>query len=160
MLLGYVRHQQPPPTRRSVNHRLTVIRCLYRFHTDQDIPGGRSHFQRVYTKRSPLGYGRPHRAVAYGLRLKHPQDRALFVSLYRRLELSAAKEAQTPQTPNPAPQPQETQAQARNQPPAASQQSAITDDQDLRIVLPAFVTSELKSAFQVGFLHTSPFSRD
>jgi integrase/recombinase XerD len=75
-LLDYVRHQQtqqPPPTPQTVNHRLTVIRCLYRFHTGQDIPGGHSHFQRVYTTRSPLGYGRPHRAVAYGLRLKQPR---------------------------------------------------------------------------------------
>ena len=34
-LLDYVRHQlsqQPQPTPQTVNHRLTVIRCLYRFH--------------------------------------------------------------------------------------------------------------------------------
>ena len=75
-LLDYVRYQlsqQPQPTPQTVNHRLTVIRCLYRFHTGQDIPGGRSHFQRVYTSRCPLGYGRPHRAVAFGLRLKEPR---------------------------------------------------------------------------------------
>lgn len=75
-LLDYVRHQlnqQPPPTPQTVNHRLTVIRCLYRFHIGQEIPGGHSHFQRIYTTRSPLGYGRPHRAVAYGLRLKQPR---------------------------------------------------------------------------------------
>jgi integrase/recombinase XerD len=75
-LLDYVRHQlnqQPPPTPQTVNHRLTVVRCLYRFHTGQDIPGGRFHFQRVYTSRCPLGYGRPHRAVASGLRLKEPR---------------------------------------------------------------------------------------
>lgn len=75
-LLDYVRHQlsqRPQPTPQTVNHRLTVIRCLYRFHTGQDIPGGRYHFQRVYTSRCPLGYGRPHRAVAFGLRLKEPR---------------------------------------------------------------------------------------
>src|SRR5215471_18588894 len=75
-LLDYVRHQlsqRPQPTPQTVNHRLTVIRCLYRFHTGQDIPGGRSHFQRVYTSRCPLGYGRPQRAVAFGLRLKEPR---------------------------------------------------------------------------------------
>jgi integrase/recombinase XerD len=75
-LLDYVRHQlsqQPPPTPQTVNHRLTVIRCLYRFHVGQEIPGGHSHFQRIYTTRSPLGYGRPHRAVAFGLRLKQPR---------------------------------------------------------------------------------------
>ncbi len=75
-LLDYVRHQlsqRPQPTPQTVNHRLTVVRCLYRFHTGQDIPGGRYHFQRVYTSRCPLGYGRPHRAVAFGLRLKEPR---------------------------------------------------------------------------------------
>src|SRR2546425_2059479 len=40
-LLEYVRHQlnqQPQPTPQTVNHRLTVIRCLYRFHHGQEIP--------------------------------------------------------------------------------------------------------------------------
>ena len=75
-LLDYVRHQldqQPQPTPQTVNHRLTVLRCLYRFHLGQEIPGGQSHFQRTYTTRCPLGYGRPHRAVAFGLRLKQPR---------------------------------------------------------------------------------------
>lgn len=75
-LLDYVRHQlnqQPQPTPQTVNHRLTVIRCLYRFHIGQEVPGGHSHFQRIYTTRSPLGYGRPHRTVAFGLRLKQPR---------------------------------------------------------------------------------------
>jgi site-specific recombinase XerD len=75
-LLGYVRYQlnqKPQPTPQTVNHRLTVIRCLYRFHLGQEIPGGHSHFQRLYTTRSPLGYGRPHRTMAFGLRLKQPR---------------------------------------------------------------------------------------
>jgi integrase len=38
-----------------------------------EIPAGQSHFQRTYTKRSPLGYGRPRRAVALGLRLRQPR---------------------------------------------------------------------------------------
>ncbi len=45
---------------------------MYRFHYGREIPG-HSHFQRIYTKRSPLGFGRPRRAVAHGLRLKQPQ---------------------------------------------------------------------------------------
>jgi len=72
-LLNYVRHQlsqQPQPTPQTVNHRLTVIRCLYRFHYGREIPAGQAHFQRLYTTRCPVGYGRPHRAVAFGLRLK------------------------------------------------------------------------------------------
>ena len=75
-LLDYVRHQlsqQPQPTPQTVNHRLTVIRCLYRFHHGQEIPSGHSHFQRTYTTRCPVGYGRPHRHVAFGLRLKQPR---------------------------------------------------------------------------------------
>jgi site-specific recombinase XerD len=75
-LLDYVRHQldqQPKPTPRTVNHRLGVVHCLYRFHYGRAIPAGQSHFQRTYTKRSPLGYGRPRRAVALGLRLRQPR---------------------------------------------------------------------------------------
>jgi site-specific recombinase XerD len=75
-LLDYVRHQlrqQPQPTPQTVNHRLTVIRCLYRFHLGQEIPSGHAHFQRAYTTRCPVGYGRPHRYMAFGLRLKQPR---------------------------------------------------------------------------------------
>jgi integrase/recombinase XerD len=75
-LLDYVRHQlnqQPRPTPQTINHRLTVIRCLYRFHHGQEIPAGHSHFQRLYTTRCPVGYGRPHRTLAFGLRLKQPR---------------------------------------------------------------------------------------
>ena len=50
-----------------------MIRCLYRFHHGQEIPPGQSHFQRLYTTRCPLGYGRPHRTAAFGLRLKQPR---------------------------------------------------------------------------------------
>jgi len=75
-LLDYVRHQldqEPKPTPQTVNHRLGVVHCLYRFHCGCEIPAGHSHFQRTYTKRSPLGYGRPRRAVALGLRLRQPR---------------------------------------------------------------------------------------
>jgi integrase/recombinase XerD len=75
-LLDYVRHQldqEPKPAPQTVNHRLGVVHCLYRFHCGDEIPAGQSHFQRTYTKRSPLGYGRPRRAVALGLRLRQPR---------------------------------------------------------------------------------------
>lgn len=75
-LVDYVRHQlnqQPRPTPQTINHRLTVIRCLYRFHHGQEIFAGQSHFQRPYTTRCPVGYGRPHRTMALGLRLKQPR---------------------------------------------------------------------------------------
>jgi len=74
--LDYVRHQldrEPKLSPQTVNHRLGVVRCLYRFHHGREIPAGQSHFQRTYTKRSPLGYGRPRRAVALGLRLRQPR---------------------------------------------------------------------------------------
>ena len=51
----------------------------YRFHTGQEIPAGTVHFQRRYTRRSPLGYGRPRTAVAQGIRLK--QERRVIVPL-------------------------------------------------------------------------------
>jgi len=76
VLLDYVRHQldqQPKPTPQTVNHRLTVVQSLYRFHYGTQIGAGHCHLQRAYTKRSPLGYGRPCRAHALGLRLKQPQ---------------------------------------------------------------------------------------
>ena len=75
-LLDYVRHQleqQPMPTPQTVNHRLGVVRCSYRFHYGREIPAGDSHFQRRYTRRSPLGYGRPRRVVAVSLRLRQPR---------------------------------------------------------------------------------------
>ena len=75
-LLDYVGHQldrEPKPSPQTVNHRLGVLRCLYRFHYGREIPAGQAHFQRVYTTRSPLGYGRPRRAVAPGLHLKEPR---------------------------------------------------------------------------------------
>jgi len=81
-LVDYVRHQldqKPRPTPSTVNHRLGTVRCCYRFHTGQEIPAGTVHFQRRYTKRSPLGYGRPRHAIARGLRLK--QDRRVIVPL-------------------------------------------------------------------------------
>lgn len=75
-LLDYVRHQldqEPKPTPQTVNHRLGVVHSLYRFHYGEEIAAGQAHFQRTCTKRSPLGYGRPRRAVVRGLRLQQPR---------------------------------------------------------------------------------------
>ena len=75
-LLDYVRDQlneDPQPTPQTVNHRLGVVRSLYRFHSGNPLPAGSHHFQRSYLTRSPLGYGRPHRVVAARIRLKEPQ---------------------------------------------------------------------------------------
>jgi integrase/recombinase XerD len=76
ILLDYVRHQldqQSKPAPQTVNHRLTVIRNLYRFHHGCEIPAGQSHIQHTYRVRSPLGYGRSHQRVAAGLRLRQPR---------------------------------------------------------------------------------------
>ncbi|OLD82963.1 MAG: hypothetical protein AUF64_05725 [Chloroflexi bacterium 13_1_20CM_54_36] len=81
-LMDYVRHQleqQPKPTPQTVNHRLGTVRCCYRFHTGQEIPAGKVHFQRRYTQRFPLGCGRRRPAVARSFRLK--QDRRVIVPL-------------------------------------------------------------------------------
>ena len=81
-LVDYVRHQlgqQPKPTPQTMNHRLGTVRCCYRFHTGQEIPAGKVHFQRRYTQRFPLGCGRPRPAVARSLRLR--QNRRVIVPL-------------------------------------------------------------------------------
>jgi site-specific recombinase XerD len=75
LLLEYVRDQlkqQPSPTPQTINHRLCVLRCLYRFHYGQEIPG-KPHFQRRYTTRSPLGYGRRQPKITTNLRLRQPR---------------------------------------------------------------------------------------
>ena len=75
-LLDYVRYQldqEPPPAPTTVNRRLTVVHCVYRFHYGREIAPGQTHFQRSYTQRPPLGYGRPSRGVVRGLRLKQPR---------------------------------------------------------------------------------------
>jgi site-specific recombinase XerD len=76
LLIDYVRSQlehEPKPAASTINHRLGVLRCLYRFHYGRQIPGGKSQFQRAYTTRSALGYGRSHHRIATGLRLRQPR---------------------------------------------------------------------------------------
>ncbi len=69
---GYLLNQQPPPRPPTVNSRLRLVRNLYRFHFQCDLPG-QAAFQRVYYTQSSLGYGRRHRAVAQGLHLTEPR---------------------------------------------------------------------------------------
>ncbi|MBI3797350.1 MAG: tyrosine-type recombinase/integrase [Deltaproteobacteria bacterium] len=74
-LLDYVRFQldnSPRPSASTINHRLTVVRCLYRFHFGHNLPGGPQCVQSSYKTRSPLGYGKPGRH-ATTLRLKQPR---------------------------------------------------------------------------------------
>jgi len=75
-LLAYVRDQltqEPQPTPQTVNHRLAVLRSWYRFHAGHPLSAGGYQFQHFYHTRSPLGYGRSHRVLAAGLRLKEPK---------------------------------------------------------------------------------------
>jgi site-specific recombinase XerD len=75
-LLSYVRDQlreKSKPTPQTINHRLIVLRCLYRFHSGQPLPAGQHLFQHSYVTRTPLGYGRSYRVIASGLRLKQPR---------------------------------------------------------------------------------------
>ena len=71
-LLEYVRYQlraKPAPTPQTVNHRLAVLRCLYRFHTGRDIPWSRSSIVVRYKTRDSLGYVQS-TPMAAGLKLK------------------------------------------------------------------------------------------
>ncbi len=75
-LVDYVRDQLnelPKPTPQTINHRLGVLRCLYRFHAGHPLPAGPQPFQSSYPVPSPLGYGRSHRVIAAGFRLKEPK---------------------------------------------------------------------------------------
>lgn len=65
-------NRQPPPRPPTINSRLRLVRSLYRFHFQRDLPG-QAAFQRVYYTQSSLGYGRQRRAVAQGLHLTEPR---------------------------------------------------------------------------------------
>lgn len=74
-LLDYIRYQleaKPKPTPQTINHRLVVLECLYRFHCGQDIPGSRTRLGHGYSSWNPFGYGKRRRVVAR-LRLKQPR---------------------------------------------------------------------------------------
>jgi site-specific recombinase XerD len=78
-LLDYVRHQLeslPKPTAQTVNHRLIVVRCLYRFHYGRELPRGSG--PSIHKTGSPFGFGRHDRFLG-GLRLK--QSRRVIVPL-------------------------------------------------------------------------------
>jgi integrase len=80
-LRDYVRHQLeslPKPTPQTVNHRLTVVRGLYRFHYGRELPGGRGSVASIHKAHRHFGYSRPVRVVG-GLRLR--QQRRVVVPL-------------------------------------------------------------------------------
>jgi site-specific recombinase XerD len=74
-LLDYVRYQlenEPKPSPPTVNHRLVVVRSLYRFYYQKEVPRTRASVQSRYKRRSPMGIGRASTAIA-GLRLRQPR---------------------------------------------------------------------------------------
>jgi integrase/recombinase XerD len=75
VLLDYVRYQleqDPKPAPQTVNHRLTVLRNLYRFHFQCDLPAQTRSLRHPYNTHDPLGYGRTRKRLA-NLRLKEPR---------------------------------------------------------------------------------------
>lgn len=70
-LLDYVRYQLdrgPKPSPATVNHRLVVVRALYRFYFLKEIPKTHASVQ----ARTPLRFGQFSRS--FGLRLRQPQQ--------------------------------------------------------------------------------------
>src|SRR5438270_3757578 len=75
-LIDYVRDQlnrQPKPTPESVNSRASMLRRLFQFYFQEEMPHGPYRIQRTWWRRSPLGYGRGRKAIAANLTLKVPQ---------------------------------------------------------------------------------------
>ncbi|MEZ5356673.1 MAG: flagellar type III secretion system pore protein FliP [Bryobacteraceae bacterium] len=104
-------------------------------------------------------------------RHSHPKDRSLFMELLARLEQQnqaapaprpPAPEAQpAPAQPAPA-QPQATPPPQPTPPPAPAPPTPgppapSIDREDFRVLIPSFVTSELKESFQIGFIVFIPF---
>jgi len=99
----------------------------------------------------------------------HVKDRELFMELAVRLEHSAAI-AKPAETHTPAVDPKSSAAPAQPSaaavvapPTATAEEQKITstdnrpDKEDFQILIPSFVTSQLKEAFEVGFLIFVPF---
>jgi integrase/recombinase XerC len=80
-LADYVRFQldqQPPPSAQTVNHRLTVVRALLRFHLGT-VAVTSTAWLRTVTTYPPMGIGRRRRQFAATLRLR--QARRVMVPL-------------------------------------------------------------------------------
>jgi site-specific recombinase XerD len=75
-LIDYVRAQtneQPKPSPENINMRSSMLRRLYRFHFQQDMPHAPCLIQRNWYRRSPLGYGRRIAVSSVDLKVKVPQ---------------------------------------------------------------------------------------
>jgi hypothetical protein len=80
-IMSVINSGDPKPTPQTINHRLGVLRSLYRFHAGQPLPAGFYWFQHSYLTRSPLGYCRPHSLEGSQCRTDgrwtHPRERRL-----------------------------------------------------------------------------------
>jgi site-specific recombinase XerD len=75
-LIDYVRaqvDQQPKLAAETINTRSSLLRRLFQFYFHQDLPHAPYRLQRIWFRRSPLGYGRGRQATAADLKLKVPQ---------------------------------------------------------------------------------------
>jgi integrase len=76
-LVDYVRdqlNQKPQPGPLNINNRSAMLRRLFRFYFHEDMPHAPScRVERIWLRRSPLGYGLGRVAVAPGLKVKVPQ---------------------------------------------------------------------------------------
>ena len=73
-LLDYLRTQLdriPKPAPQTIYHRLSALRCVYRFHHGREIPGP-GGLTSTRAPRSPFAYGGPRRAVT-AFQLKRPR---------------------------------------------------------------------------------------
>jgi type III secretion protein R len=91
----------------------------------------------------------------------HAADRVLFIQLAQRLDESSQPVTAQRGTPEPAariiPAALGQDAAAPPSEVVSPQSPARLDKNDFQVLIPAFVTSQLKEAFQVGFLIFVPF---
>src|ERR1035438_859778 len=75
-LVDYVRDQLnelPKPGPENINQRSSMLRRLFRFYFQDEMPHAPYRIRRTLRRRSPLGYGRGRLAAATDLKLKVPQ---------------------------------------------------------------------------------------
>ncbi len=91
----------------------------------------------------------------------HPEDRALFIRMAQRLEdnetAEEARAAKSRTAGGLQPGPAALKAAPKAQPVPLPPSRVALDKDDFEVLIPAFVTSQLKEAFEVGFLVFIPF---
>jgi type III secretion protein R len=135
------------------------------------VPNTRDMFSEASVKTVFDAVGRGREPLRHFLaKHAHSEDRLLFVELAKRLDQAsddnhakAASDVPPPAPVSAVPVPGSTAAPAQeNQvnPPTAAQpsvsKSSLSKD-DFQVLVPSFVTSQLKEAFEVGFLIFIPF---